>query len=294
MSAKSRKTANTNVTEFRNFFRGWLVRQEDYLDELRSTLRTCDSSDEEPLRALIGRVLAHYQQYFEEKSRIANLDVSLVFSPPWFSSFERSFFWIAGFKPGLTFRIVYSSVGDMSEVQVDRIERLKAETRADERELENKLARIQESVAAPPIAEVAKRGERPLVDGENDEMDAVIETLRGQMEVVLANADMLRTRTAERVVEILRPAQNVRFLAAATELQIKIRMCVDHIQNIMQELHILSAFCCLRLTKNGDAGETRETSRFRASFFVWNLIFEVPLKILVVVLYMDCGVGCRY
>ncbi|CAH1445902.1 unnamed protein product [Lactuca virosa] len=226
MSPKSRRTVITSVREFENFFQGWLVRQEHYLDELRSNLRTSDhSSDEEHLRDLIGRVLAHYQQYYEEKSRISNHDVSLVFSPPWFSSFERSFFWIAGFKPVLTFRIVGSSIGDMSEEQVERMERLKAETKADERVLDNELARIQESVAAPPIVEIARRGGNPLVDGEYDEMESVIETLRTQMEVVVANADMLRTRTAEKVVEILTPVQNLRFLAAVTELQLKIRMC---------------------------------------------------------------------
>ncbi|KAI3507370.1 hypothetical protein L1887_22354 [Cichorium endivia] len=225
MSAKSRRTVNTNVSEFQNFFQGWLGRQEHYLEELRSALRTCDGSEDEDLRDLIARVLAHYQEYFEEKSRIANYDVSLVFSPPWFSSFERTFFWIAGFKPGLAFRIVGSSVGDMNQEQVESMERLKAETTVEERELDNELARIQESVAAPPIVEVAKRGEIPLRDGEYDAMKSVIEILRGQMEVVLASADMLRTRTAERVVEILTPAQNLRFLTAVTELQIKIRMC---------------------------------------------------------------------
>lgn len=79
----------------------------------------------------------------------------------------------------------------------------------EERELDNELARVQESVAAPPIVEVAKRGELPLRDGEYDAMESVIETLRGQMEMVVANANILRTRTAERVVEILTPAQNV-------------------------------------------------------------------------------------
>ena len=47
-----------------------------------------------------------------------------------FSSFKRNFFSIAGFKLGLMFRIVYRSVGDMSEEQVERLERVNAERRA--------------------------------------------------------------------------------------------------------------------------------------------------------------------
>nr|GEZ26595.1 protein DOG1-like 4 [Tanacetum cinerariifolium] len=199
-------------------FKGWIgsgfrsillrfIRQEEYLHELRSALQTREAlADNDALRALVARVLAHYQQYYEQKSRIANFDVSLVFSPPWFSSFERSFFWIAGFKPGLAFRIVKNSVDDMDGDQVERMERLIAETKAEERELENEMARIQESVAAPPIVEVVRRSEcGGNIDGIYDDMARAIEGLRTEMELVLANADMLRSRTAERVVEILSP-----------------------------------------------------------------------------------------
>ncbi|PWA54370.1 transcription factor [Artemisia annua] len=225
MSSKARRRP-FNVTEFETFFNGWLVRQEEYSQELRSALQTRETlADNDVLRDLITRVLAHYQQYYEQKSRIANYDVSLVFSPPWFSSFERSFFWIAGFKPGLAFRIVSSSVDDMDTDQVERMERLTVETKAEERELENEMARIQESVAAPPIVEVVRRMEYGRnVDGMYNDMARATEGLRGEMEVVLANADMLRSRTAERVVEILSPVQNVKFLAAVAELQLKIRM----------------------------------------------------------------------
>ncbi|KAI3732340.1 hypothetical protein L1987_63544 [Smallanthus sonchifolius] len=224
MSTKTRRTANTNVTAFENFFQGWLVRQENYREQLRSVLRGSHNEGEDHLRDLIARVLAHYQEYYEEKSRIANHDVALVFSPPWFSCFEQSFFWIAGFKPALAFRIVGGSVQDMSPEQVERMDRLRAETKEKERRLESELARIQESVAAPPMVELTRRGDYSLVDGEYDEIDSAVEVLRGEMEAVVANADMLRTRTAERVVEVLTPVQNVNFLAAVTELQMKIRV----------------------------------------------------------------------
>ncbi|KAK3018040.1 hypothetical protein RJ639_004530 [Escallonia herrerae] len=113
-----------------------------------------------------------------------------------------------------------SSVDDLSEEQGRRMDRLKEETKAEERE----LARIQESVAAPPMVHLARRGGRPPVDGEIGETEDVIKALRSAMEAVLGSADMLRTRTAERVVEILSPVQNVKFLGAATRLQLRIRM----------------------------------------------------------------------
>nr|XP_043637787.1 protein ZW2-like [Erigeron canadensis] len=237
-----RRSVNTNITQFENFFQGWLVRQQGYLEQLRDTLKelVCDDDDDDDddesasrgggdVGGLITRVLAHYQEYYEEKSRIANHDVSLVFSAPWFSSLERSFFWIAGFKPALTFRIVSRCILDMTQEQSEAMERLQVETAIEERELENEMARIQESVAGPAIVS-ATRGEISIVDGKYDDLEVAIETLKAEMEVVLGNADMLRSRTAERVVEILMPVQNVKFLAAVTEMFTEMRMWGWHME----------------------------------------------------------------
>ena len=74
------------------------------------------------------------------------------------------------------------------------------------------------------MLELARREGRGLRDREIREVDLVTEALRSSMEVVLGRSDMLRTRTVERVVEILSPVQNVKFLAAATQLQHRIRV----------------------------------------------------------------------
>ncbi|KAE9445385.1 hypothetical protein C3L33_22718, partial [Rhododendron williamsianum] len=115
-------TSNNAVAAFESFFQGWLVRQEHYLDQLLSSQQTSRQSRDSDLRELISRVLSHYQQYYEEKSKLANCNVFLVFSPPWFTPFERTFFWIAGFKPGLAFQVVGDTVGDdLTEDQKRRI-----------------------------------------------------------------------------------------------------------------------------------------------------------------------------
>lgn len=226
MFSKTKKpTASTNngsSRAFETFFEGWLVRQEHYLEELQSSLQNCQDSTEDDLKDLIMRVLAHYQEYYAEKSRMANRNVFLVFTPTWFTPFERTFFWIAGFKPNLAFKVLATAVDDMTEDQKQRMEQLRDEINAEERELGNEFARIQESVAAQPLMELARRLGSPI-DGEIHELDAVLESLRAAIEAVLANADMLRTRTAERVVAILSPIQNVKFLAAVTQLQLRVR-----------------------------------------------------------------------
>ncbi|GKF97250.1 DOG1-like protein 4, partial [Tanacetum coccineum] len=95
-----------------------------------------------------------------------------------------------------------------SQEQVDKIEILKAETRAEEKEIGDELARIQETkFAAPPIVEVMKKFAVEEFTGTDEAMDV----LKAELEVVLANADKLRTRTAERVVDILAPLQSIKF-----------------------------------------------------------------------------------
>lgn len=101
-------------SSFEAFFEGWLVRQEHYLEELQSVLENCQESRHEDLEELSARVLSHYKQYYEEKSRMCSRNVFLVFNPTWFTPFERTFFWIAGFKPDLAFRLVSITAGHLT------------------------------------------------------------------------------------------------------------------------------------------------------------------------------------
>ncbi|KAH7553856.1 hypothetical protein JRO89_XS12G0067800 [Xanthoceras sorbifolium] len=225
--SRTRATNNnySNAMSFGSFFSGWLQRQERFLDELLSA-QDCDESSwrENDLKDLVARVLAHYQQYYEEKSRQAHRNIFLLFSPPWFTSFERAYFWIAGFKPALAFRLVSDSVHDLTENQSQKIDRLRGEIRLEEKMLNDELAKIQESVAAPPIMELARR----QAQGRDDVIaagDVALDGLRSETEKLVANADLLRTSTVAKMVEILSPTQNVRFLTAATRLQLKIHSC---------------------------------------------------------------------
>ncbi|RXH81831.1 hypothetical protein DVH24_036172 [Malus domestica] len=70
---------------FEAFYEGWPVRQEHFLDELLSAQQqTIDEARDEDLRDLVSRVLFHYQQYYDEKSRFGQREVLLVFSPKWY------------------------------------------------------------------------------------------------------------------------------------------------------------------------------------------------------------------
>ncbi|KAL3531682.1 hypothetical protein ACH5RR_005203 [Cinchona calisaya] len=232
MPSSSRITGNAGL--FQAFFEGWLVRQQEFLDELLAAEEYMSSApadhennnnNNNVVRGLTARVLGHYQEYYDEKSRMASRNVFLAFSPTWFTPLERSFLWIAGFKPGLVRRLAIASVEDLTEDQIQRIERLSRETTRQEKSLDEEMAKIQESVASPAVVDLARRIGMHFgyVDGEIYEVDNQIEALKSSIENVMRDADRLRTRTAERMTEILSPLQNLKFLAAAAQLQFRIR-----------------------------------------------------------------------
>ncbi|KAM6550613.1 hypothetical protein CsatB_000421 [Cannabis sativa] len=219
---------NGNGVLFKNFFEGWLVRQEHYLDELICANQNFDESSDDDLRELVSRILAHYQQYYEEKSKITERNVFLVFFPPWFTSLEQAFLWIAGFKPGLAFRLVTNSIDDLSEDQIQTLNRLMRETKSQERSLNDELAKIQESIGAPPLLEIARCGGRRSVHGgeqeeEDSNSDSAMAALKSGLEAVVTAADRLRMSTALKVTDVLESAQSVKFLAAAAQLQLRLR-----------------------------------------------------------------------
>ncbi|KAI3718041.1 hypothetical protein L1987_70034 [Smallanthus sonchifolius] len=105
------------MTIFADFFERWEEQHRRYLDKLQANQNQNQNENE-----LVQQVLCHYQEYYDEKAKAAETDVFLMFSPPWFSSYERTLLWATGFKPSLTFQLLKESVGgDLNEEQWERI-----------------------------------------------------------------------------------------------------------------------------------------------------------------------------
>ncbi|KAL5710181.1 hypothetical protein ACHQM5_020778 [Ranunculus cassubicifolius] len=212
---------------FIDFFQQeWMDRQRYYMNQLISSSSSQNQSEGE-LRELIARVLCHYQQYYAAKSRVAREDVFSLFAPPLFSTYERTFLWITGFKPGLSFSLVHSAVKDLSQEQLEKLASLKAETRDKERELDTEMAMIQESAATINLIELTKELGKQL-DGATSHVNEVLEKLRERMERLVQSADYLRMKTGREVLEILSTLQAIKFLVAATKFQIRIRVWGKH------------------------------------------------------------------
>ncbi|KAK6130552.1 hypothetical protein DH2020_035698 [Rehmannia glutinosa] len=205
---------------FTSFLEGWLIRQESFFQELEALLSPVDGFDRNlECSKIIPRVFSHYQEFYTEKARAVGGDVFLLISPPWLSSFEKSLLWISGFRPSMIFPIIERTVAeDLSAEQKQRIEAVRSETRRKEREFTQAMARIQETVAEPPLYGLMRNYEK-LVDGENSDIDDAMEELKAAME----NADALRGWTAAEVVGILSPVQSVKFLAAVSRFQLQAR-----------------------------------------------------------------------
>ncbi|KAI3689114.1 hypothetical protein L2E82_47063 [Cichorium intybus] len=205
---------------FAEYFEGWEVQHKTYLEKL---IANQNETEEESLRHLVEQVLCHYQEYYNEKIKAAESDVFLMFSPPWFSSFERTLLWASGFRPSIAFRLVRESVGvELSEEQKARIAAVREKTRRVEKEIGEAMAGVQESVAAQPFYGLVKRAAR-LVDGEVSEMENAVEELKAVMLAVMRDADCLRQHTAGEVLEVLTPAQKVKFLAGTSQFWLQSR-----------------------------------------------------------------------
>lgn len=100
---------------------------------------------------------------------------------------------------------------------------LVAETRMQEKVLNDELAKIQERVGAPPLANAIRRYGRAAQDDEmtGGTRDSAIGGLRKPLEKVVANTDMLRA--TGKVTLILTPAQTIKVLVAVGQLQLKVR-----------------------------------------------------------------------
>nr|KYP37440.1 Transcription factor HBP-1b(c38) [Cajanus cajan] len=94
----------SSLESFEGFHEGWVRRQEKLLPRLLS------AESEEQQKSVIEQVLCDYQQFLEEKARLANADVFLLFSAPWLSAYERALLWIGDYKASLIVRLLEGSV----------------------------------------------------------------------------------------------------------------------------------------------------------------------------------------
>ncbi|KAM4106272.1 hypothetical protein ACB094_04G054100 [Castanea mollissima] len=241
---------------FHDFFELWVSEQNQYLQELisasqhhKQSSNISSEDDSVILTPLIGRVINHYEQYYGAKSKWAKQDVFAMLSPSWRSSLEDAFMWIGGWRPSMAFHLLYSKsglqledkftelvrgfssgdLGDLSSSQLNQVDAFQRRTIKEEKEITEKMAELQETVADSTMVELSHvvselmRERGGSVNGvEEERVESTLGTKEEGLEDILQNADDLRLRTLKAILEVLTPIQAVHFLIAAAELHLRL------------------------------------------------------------------------
>ncbi|XP_049392664.1 protein RESPONSE TO ABA AND SALT 1 [Solanum stenotomum] len=221
MASTSTSQTPSNINPY---YENWLIQLQNFLEKLNAISSSYGEDEEENKSSeLVTQVLDHYQDYYREKFNSTNRDVFLLVSPPWYTSLEKTFLWIAGFKPSTLFPTINYSIGsELTTEQGEKLKRLKAETKREEKVIEKGMAKVQERVAAPPIFELMKRG-GTVVDGEAKDLESIIDGLKNSMMSMVETAEHLRGSTVRKILDILRQKQSVKLLAAVAKFHLQAR-----------------------------------------------------------------------
>ncbi|KAK4722587.1 hypothetical protein R3W88_012820 [Solanum pinnatisectum] len=221
MASTSTSQTPSNINPY---YENWLIQLQNFLEKLNAISSSYgDEEEENKSSELVTQVLDHYQDYYREKFNSTNRDVLLLVSPPWYTSLEKTFLWIAGFKPSTLFPTINYSIGsELTTEQGEKLKRLKAETKREEKVIEKGMAKVQERVAAPPIIELMKRG-GTVVDGEATDLESIIDGLKNSMMSMVETAEHLRGSTVRKILDILRQKQAVKLLAAVAQFHLQAR-----------------------------------------------------------------------
>ncbi|KAI7999577.1 Protein DOG1-like 4 [Camellia lanceoleosa] len=231
----------TQVEErFSDFFEKWVCQLELHLQLLLKISK--ESSNESDFKTVVAKLTAHHKDYYTAKWASAHEDVLAFFVPVWLSPLENAYLWFTGWKPSMAFQLVNSlrvrvpgsSLADMSESQLRKVEELKGKIRVEEEKVEREMERQQVAMADRRMVELARLTSRVKSGGGNSggggvaaEVDGLVEAavkgLLGGLEKVMKMADCVRLKTLKGLLEVLNPIQCVDFLVATSMLQIQMR-----------------------------------------------------------------------
>ncbi|KAM3237610.1 protein RESPONSE TO ABA AND SALT 1 [Capsicum annuum] len=209
-----------------SYYENWLITLQNFLEKLNAISNSNYNDDDEEENSscsseLVMQVLDHFQNYYREIFKSTNRDVFLLISPPWYTSLEKTFVWMAGFKPSTLFSTINYSIGsELTTKQAEDLKKLKAEIKREEKIIEKGMAKVQERVAAPPIFEVMRRGGM-LIDGEVSNLESVIDGFKQSMMSIIETAEHLRGSTVRKMLDILRQNQAIKLLAAVAEFHLQ-------------------------------------------------------------------------
>nr|DAD21232.1 TPA_asm: hypothetical protein HUJ06_022695 [Nelumbo nucifera] len=220
-------------------FQSWIAQQQADLEELLQAL-TIYKGDDTHLNLIVEKNIQHFQEYTEKRSILARENATSFFAPSWCTSLENSFLWIAGCRPSLAIRLVYSlcgseleaqlneflqgvrkgNLGELSARQLSLVNDLQCRTIREEEKLSTQMASLQEDIADQPL--LTKANEYGLIGASIEHVDTTLDEHALALAGILEEADKLRLSTLKELINILTPLQAADLLVAAKKLHLSI------------------------------------------------------------------------
>ncbi|XP_016504323.1 protein DOG1-like 3 [Nicotiana tabacum] len=240
MTSTSSST-RTDRKEEESLYETWMNLQREELTELEHAVtqaRNGHMNDQE-LTKLIQKITNNFQEYSNNRKRLAQIDASPFFAPTSCTPLENSVLWIGGCRPSSFIRFIYAlcgieieshlteflqgtkigEFGELTAKQISMVDELQGKTIKEERELCSRLASLQEHIVDQPVASKLKKDN---VDEGNycENADELLDEHIHEMATVVEEADDLRMKTLQEITSLLTPAQAVEYLAAAKRMRL--------------------------------------------------------------------------
>ncbi|KAL0323687.1 UNVERIFIED_CONTAM: Polyadenylate-binding protein-interacting protein 7 [Sesamum calycinum] len=230
-------------TQGQCLYKEWMRLQEQELSELlHHSLNLNNSTDtnDAEITELLEKIIQNFQDYCDNRRRLAVRHVSAFFAATWCTSLENSMSWIAGCRPSSFFNLVYALCGSnidsrlshflqdgdsdfpkLSASQLSAIDKLQRRTTIEEEMLTAQMASLQQDMADMPLALIA----RELSPRHELNLDVKngLEKFEQAMRSTMDDADKLRINTAKELLKILKPVQALEYIIAAK----KLRLCIQ-------------------------------------------------------------------
>ncbi|PIA42170.1 hypothetical protein AQUCO_02100199v1, partial [Aquilegia coerulea] len=218
----------------------WVLQEQNDIDELLKGLKD-DAEDEVKLRILAELNIKHNEEYCENRAILALDNAPSFFCPPWGSTFENSYLWLAGFRPSLLIQLLYTlsgaqieshleeflqgirkgDLGELSAEQLNLVNELQCKIIQEEEKLTTLMASLQEKIADRPLALLAYESDLHSSETGGD-LDQAVHASALALSSVLVESDTLRVNTLKEMVKILTPLQGVDFLVATMKLHLSV------------------------------------------------------------------------
>ncbi|KAF6176908.1 hypothetical protein GIB67_030591 [Kingdonia uniflora] len=232
-------TSSSEESRLHCCFENWIIQQQNDLRELLQTLKD-SPGDDKKFCLVIQKSILHFEQYYEERAALAPANAPFLFAPPWCTSFENSHLWIAGCRPSLAIRLIYTlsgsqieshlteylqgvrrgNLGELTCEQLGLVNDLQCKIYKEEEKLSNKMASMQEDIADDPLALIANEFDSGRVGESNDDVDRALDAHSLALATILKDADKLRLSTLKELLAILTPFQAIDYLIAAKKLHL--------------------------------------------------------------------------